>query len=70
MTIPEVVVGVDGSAGSDQAVRWTLGLATRRRLPARRRRWFRGMLLGSTTSQALVQHAQCPVLVVRHRPDE
>lgn len=28
---------------------------------------FQGMLLGST-SQALVQHAQCPVLVVRPRP--
>jgi nucleotide-binding universal stress UspA family protein len=35
MTVPEVVVGVDGSAGSDQAVRWTVGLATRRRLPVR-----------------------------------
>jgi len=35
MTVPEVVVGVDGSAGSDQAVRWTVGLAARRRLPVR-----------------------------------
>lgn len=35
MTVPDIVVGVDGSFGSDQAVLWAVGLATRRGLPVR-----------------------------------
>jgi nucleotide-binding universal stress UspA family protein len=79
MTAPArslVVVGVDGSTGSRDAVRWAAGYArlagaeltavdaTLLVVGARGRAAFAGMLLGSV-AEYCVRNGPCPVVVVR-----
>lgn len=58
-----VVVGVDGSACSHAALRFSCRSVANRVLGSRGHGTFTGILLGSV-SQHCVQHAPCPVVVI------
>ena len=65
----EIIVAVDGSDASNEAVRWAANAALKRKQPLKLVSAYTMPQFMGSVSSAVVSHADCPVVVVRKDND-